>query len=50
MKIDSNGYVTTPLRPYFNAIGNGTQSWSGTSAYQTLQLNTVWENYGSHYE
>ena len=37
MKIDSNGYVTTPLRPYFNAIGNGTQSWSGTSAYQTLQ-------------
>jgi len=50
MKIDSNGYVTTPLRPYFHATGSGTQSWSGTSAYQTVQFNTVWENLGSHYD
>jgi len=50
MSIDSNGYVTTPLRPYFHATGSGTQSWSGTSAYQTVQFNTVWENLGSHYD
>ena len=49
MKIDSNGYVTTPLRPYFHAYGSSTQAWSGTSAYQTVQFNGVWENHGSHY-
>ena len=49
MSIDSNGYVTTPLRPYFHAVGNSTQAWSGSAAYQNLQLNTVWENQGNHY-
>ena len=49
LKIDSNGYVTTPLRPYFHALGGGTQSWSGTSAYQILQFNNTWENQGNHY-
>ncbi len=49
LRIDSNGYVTTPLRPYFDAYGSSTQSWSGSSNYQTLQLSGVFENYGSHY-
>jgi len=49
MSIDSNGYVTTPLRPYFHGVGNSTQAWSGSAAYQNLQINTTWENHGNHY-
>jgi len=49
MSIDSNGYVTTPLRPYFHGLGNSTQAWSGSSAYQTLQIDNTWENHGNHY-
>jgi len=35
--------------PYFYAYGNGTQAWSGSSAYATLALSGVFENVGSHY-
>jgi hypothetical protein len=38
--IDPSGYVTKPNQPAFYARGTGTQSWSGTSSYQTLQLST----------
>ena len=38
MRIDSSGRVTMPYQPAFFAYGNITQSWSGTSAYQVLQL------------
>jgi hypothetical protein len=38
MRIDSSGRVTTPFQPCFSAQGSGSQSWSGTGAYQVLQL------------
>lgn len=47
MRIDSAGRVTMPYQPAFHVRGNGTQSWSGSSAYQTLQLNTALLNNGS---
>jgi hypothetical protein len=40
LKLDSSGYVTTPFQPVFAAYGGTTQSWSGTGAYQVLQLNS----------
>ena len=49
MAVTGSGYVTTPKQPYFHAVGNSTQAWSGTGAYQNLQFNTAWENNGSHY-
>lgn len=47
LRIDSAGRVTMPYQPAFHVRGNGTQSWSGSSAYQTLQLNTALLNNGS---
>ena len=38
MRINSSGRVTMPYQPAFYAWGSGSQSWSGTSAYQTLQF------------
>lgn len=40
MRIDGSGRVTMPYQPAFYAYGTGVQYWSGTSAHQTLQLNT----------
>lgn len=40
MRIDSAGRVTMPFQPAFAAWGGASQSWSGTAAYQVLQLNT----------
>ena len=40
---------TTSSRPYFHAYGTGTQAWSGSAAYATVQFSGVWENSGSHY-
>ena len=38
MRIDSAGRITMPFQPAFFAYGAGSQSWSGTAAYQILQL------------
>jgi len=38
MAVDGSGRITMPYQPAFYAWGSGNQSWSGTSAYQTLQL------------
>jgi hypothetical protein len=39
MRIDSSGRITTPFQPCFSAYGSGSQSWSGSGAFQVLQLN-----------
>jgi hypothetical protein len=39
MRIDSSGRITAPYQTAFSAWGSSTQSWSGTAAYQILQLN-----------
>lgn len=38
LNISNYGYVTIPNQPAFYAYGSSTQNWSGTSAYQILQL------------
>jgi len=49
LAVDSAGRVTMPYQPAFHVRGNGTQSWSGSTAYQTLQLDTATLNNGSAY-
>lgn len=38
VKWQGDGYVTLPYQPVFAGYGGGTQSWSGSSAYQILQI------------
>lgn len=51
MRIDSNGYVTTPQNPFF--LAKGTTSWQeiayGSSNYQNLPASVAVANVGTHY-
>ncbi len=47
LKLNSSGYVTMPYQPVFAAWGGTSQSWSGTAAYQVLQLSNQGVNNNS---
>lgn len=38
LALDSSGYITTPNQPAFSAVGTGTQSWSGGSSANVLNI------------
>ena len=49
LSIDSSGRMTTPARPAFHAHRTSTLSLTGGNDYQTIIMNAVATNIGSHY-